>query len=88
MFRIKIYPNPFDDYIHVDLISNQSRQIIIDMIDMNGRVIEFMYTGRIEAGLNHHFELNTNFDLTPGFYMIRVRSIDGESLAREMILKQ
>ena len=82
------YPNPFDDFIRVDMLSEQSHQIIIDMIDMNGRIIEYMYTGTIEANLMHHFELNTNLDLIPGFYMIRIRTKHGESLGREMILKQ
>jgi hypothetical protein len=58
------------------------------MIDMNGRIIEHMYTGTIEANLMHHYELNSNLELIPGFYMIRIRTDNGELLAREMILKQ
>ncbi len=33
-------------------------------------------------------ELNTDQDLTPGFCMLRIRTIDGELLAREMIMNQ
>jgi hypothetical protein len=47
-----------------------------------------MYTGTIEANLMHHYELNSNLELIPGFYMIRIRTDNGELLAREMILKQ
>ena len=86
--KINIYPNPFDNSIYIDLLSETTNQIINDMVDMNGRVIEFMYTGIIEANINHQFELNTNLNLTPGSYMLRIRNVDGEYLAMKKILKQ
>ena len=86
--EVKIYPNPFDDLIYIDLISNLSRQIIIDMVDMNGRIVEHVFTGIITANVEHQFELNTKADLIPGSYILRIRTEKGELLTREIIIKQ
>ena len=86
--EVKIYPNPFDDLIYVDLSSNLSRQIIIDMLDMNGRIVEHVFTGVITANVEHRFELNTKPDLIPGSYILRIRTENGELLRREIIIKR
>lgn len=86
--KLKIYPNPFDNSIYVDLFSESTHDIIIDMVDMSGRVIEYMYAGIVKGKVDHHFELNTKSDLIPGYYMLRIRNVDGEYLGRKMILKQ
>lgn len=83
-----IYPNPFDNSIYIDMTTKKSCHIIIDMVDMSGRVIAYMYTGIIKENVDHHIELNTSNDLIPGFYMLRIRNVNGEYLGREMILKQ
>ncbi len=75
--KINIYPNPFDNSIYLDLFSENSHEIIIDMVDMNGRIIEYLYTGLIAEGVDHHFEFNTKLELTPGSYMLRIRSEKG-----------
>jgi hypothetical protein len=86
--KIRIYPNPFYNSIYVDFFSETTYDIIIDLVDMNGRIIEFMYTGIVKENVEHQFELNANLDLTPGYYMLRIRTKNGELLTREMILKQ
>jgi len=86
--EVKIYPNPFDDYIHVELISDNSLRIIIDLIDMNGRVIEYLYSGNIAAEFDHQFEFNIKADLTAGSYILRIRTENGEFLGREIIIKR
>jgi hypothetical protein len=86
--EVKVYPNPFNDFIQIDLISDRTDQINIELADMNGRVIEFMYNGIVEANINYHFEFNTNLDLNSGFYLVRIRNVDGEYISKEMILKQ
>ena len=86
--KVNIYPNPFDKSIYIDLIFQQTNQIIIDLVDMNGRVVEYLYTGVIEASIIHQFEFIANSDLKPGFYMLRIRNVDGEYLGRKMIMKR
>lgn len=86
--KINIYPNPFDNLIYVDLITESTHEIIIDMIDINGRVIEYLYAGVIAAEVDHSFEFNTKADLTPGTYMLRIRAENGELLRREIIIRR
>jgi hypothetical protein len=86
--EVKIYPSPFDDLIYIDLISNLSRQIIIDIVDMNGRIVEHVFTGIITPNVEHQFELNTKPDLITGSYMLLIRTNSGELLGWEIILKQ
>ncbi len=85
--KINIYPNPFDNSIYVDLFSESTHDIIIDMVDMNGRVIEYLYTGVITAEVEHRFEFNIKAELTPGSYMLRIRTENGELIGREIIMK-
>jgi hypothetical protein len=86
--KINIYPNPFENSIYVDLFTETTHEIIIDMVDMNGRIIEYLYTGVIAAELDHHFEFNTKADLTPGSYILRIRAENGELIGREIIIKR
>jgi hypothetical protein len=58
------------------------------LIDVNGRIIEYLYTGVIAAELDHHFEFNMKADLTPGSYTLRIRTKNGELLGREIIIKR
>jgi hypothetical protein len=86
--KINIYPNPFENSIYLDLFTESRHDIIIDMVDMNGRVIEYLYTGIVAAEVEHRFEFNTKVDLIPGSYMLRIRTKDGELIGREIIIKR
>ena len=86
--RIRIYPNPFDNYIYVDLFTENNHDIIIDMVDMNGRIVEHIYTGIIAANVEHQFEMNARSDLLPGTYVLRISNTKGQQLANKMIIKK
>jgi hypothetical protein len=86
--KINIYPNPFDNLIYLDLFTESTHEIIIEMVDMNGRVIEHLYTGIIAAEVEHRFEFNTKSDFNPGSYILRIRTEAGELIGRKMILKE
>ena len=58
------------------------------MVDMSGRVIEYLYTGILAAEIEHRFEFNTKADLSPGSYMLRIRTKNGELIGRELIIKR
>lgn len=85
--RINIYPNPFNNSICVDLFCNMNHQIIIEMVDMYGRIVQHMYSGMIKENVEHHLELNTNLELTPGSYVLHIRTENGELIGREIIMK-
>lgn len=86
--RSKVYPNPFDNSISIDILSQKGHKIIIDMVDIHGRIIEEMYTGSVFANVEHKFELITSTDLIPGFYMLRIQTDDGNLIAMEKIMKR
>jgi len=85
--RLNIYPNPFNNFICVDISNEMPHEIIIEMVDMYGRTVQHMYSGMIKENVEHHFELNTSLDLTPGSYVLHIRTVNGELLGREIILK-
>jgi len=85
---VKIYPNPVENSIYVELIVKQSSQITIDLLDMAGRITEVLFVGNIEPGIKNHFELTLDSEPSPGFYMLIIRNRDGEYLGREIILKK
>lgn len=85
--RVKIYPIPFNNFICVDLFSSSARDVIIDLIDIQGRSIHLMYAGTIGVNVENHFELNANLNLSDGSYILRIRTVNGELLGREIILK-
>ncbi len=83
-----IYPNPFYQFINVDLISVYQNEIVIDIVDMNGRLVESMFIGLTEKNIDHHFQLNPKNDLLQGVYILRIYTKEGELINREMIIKQ
>ncbi len=70
--RFIAYPNPAVDQATVEIVSEESDQVSIDLLDMNGRVLRQLYQGRVESGELHTFEL-TGDRLAAGMYMIRMR---------------
>ena len=85
--KVTIYPNPFNNFICVDISSGVTNEIIIEMVDMYGRILQHMYSGMIKENVEPHFELNTSPDLIPGSYVLQIRTVNGELIGREIILK-
>lgn len=66
--NIKIFPNPFSDYIHLQFDSEISSDVFIQLIDIYGRVLN---TYSFENGSSKSFNMNT-FNLTEGIYILSV----------------
>ena len=75
-----VYPNPFQDQIHVELPSTSQEPKEVKLIDMTGRVLlsQSMESSEI-------LEIDGT-NLTPGIYLIQV--IDGEASQIHRLLKQ
>lgn len=86
--KFNIYPNPFDHSVSIDLFGRTSHEIIIHLIDLNGQIVDNLYSGVISAEVDHHFEFNMKADLTPGSYILRITTEEGELLGREIIIKR
>ena len=78
-----VFPNPVQDVMQLNFISDESSIVEVKLMDLMGKVIE---TKTIEAndGLNNA-EMNTSF-LENGVYMIRLTQ-DDEVQVRKFIVK-
>ena len=70
--RFTVYPNPAAEQATVEIVSEESDQVSIDLLDVNGRVVRQLYQGSVETGELHTFELAAD-RLAAGMYFIRLR---------------
>jgi len=85
---IKVFPSPFDSQITVNFRTSDTEDIIIDIVDMNGRVLDVLYTGRVEAELDNQMSFSVKHEISQGLYLLRIRSSDGIHLGKVLIQKQ
>ena len=64
-----VYPNPASDQLTVELQGFQERTFLIEVIDLNGRVIYSQQTNAL--GAQQQEQINTA-NLSPGMYYVRV----------------
>ncbi|MBK7224392.1 MAG: DUF11 domain-containing protein [Saprospiraceae bacterium] len=70
---IYIYPNPVRDLLKVEIDLSTDEDVIVDVIDANGKVVMHQpFGGRMKAGRSNEL-LNTEM-LTSGNYVIRIKT--------------
>ncbi|HBG71226.1 MAG: hypothetical protein A2W93_02075 [Bacteroidetes bacterium GWF2_43_63] len=74
-FGFNIYPNPSTDLMFVDINLANADEVSIELLDNTGRLINVMYSGTMDAGINRT-ELNAGA-LSSGVYFIRVKTSEG-----------
>lgn len=82
-----MYPNPFSNNAFIKLRLNESSNIIIDIYDLNGRLIENLYYGNIEKGVNYNFEFNPRISLKNGIYIVKFIMENGSVYTKKLIKK-
>ena len=87
-YRIRMYPNPFNDVINVDISNNSiSNRITADIYDINGRLAlrqEFDY---LSAGFNTIAVKTTGANMPVGMYVISIR-VNGKLVSARQVYKQ
>ncbi len=78
---LKIYPNPVITAFRIDLSCEGNREITIDLLDMNGRKVNTLFTGKINEGENS-LTLNLDEDMPAGSYVVRVNGSGISQFAR------
>jgi hypothetical protein len=72
---VKVYPNPVEDYLTIELFGNESRTFRIDIINMNGTIV---FTDK--KVLTDQFWLKEPYNIEKliiGLYLVRIMSEDG-----------
>lgn len=78
----KIYPNPFQTLLNIELENYKLQNIDIILFDFNGKVIKNLYQGNIKVGLN---KFAFNFDnLAEGNYFINFQT-NGEVIYKKLL---
>ena len=82
-FEINIYPNPAKEYVNVDLTSNEIKTIIIEIFNMEGKLV---YKNRFEhAEGPNQITLN---NLNSNQYILRVTDSKGRVLQTFKLIKR
>ncbi len=79
------YPNPFNPSVSFDINIIETQNININIYDMNGKKLENIFSGLLNAGL-HNFMWNAN-NFSTGMYIIECRSKSHVSTTKIQLLK-
>jgi len=73
--KIKVFPNPASDFLNVRFIATEKIDLIIELIDLNGKVLlnEKVVTDQLIKQINLKY-------VKPGSYFLRIRTANGKIL--------
>jgi hypothetical protein len=81
--EIYIFPSPVSTELRIIILLERSENILIDIIDMNGKLVDNIYTGITDDILFHQvFKVN---HLSSATYFLRIQM--GENVYYERFLK-
>ncbi|MEL6943677.1 MAG: T9SS type A sorting domain-containing protein, partial [Bacteroidota bacterium] len=72
---IQIYPNPFNDLLHIDIATQQSQELEVVIVDLMGRVI-YRQLVDTQEGLNKLTIDMATTNATDGLYQVLIRGKD------------
>jgi len=64
------YPNPFNPQAKFDLIVAEDQNVMVQMFDMTGRMVQTLYNGTLEANTTKTITIN-GANLPSGTYIYR-----------------
>jgi photosystem II stability/assembly factor-like uncharacterized protein len=82
--NLNLYPNPAYSFTNVSIELKQASDVQISMYDLQGRQVNNLTTGRQAAG-QHQYRIETS-GLRKGTYLVRVKTIEGETSSRLLIM--
>lgn len=89
--ELKCYPNPFDDQIIIKFNNSAQNHIIVEVYDINGRLIRNMVKSVIP---NHSNQIiwdgrsNSGWHVSNGLYAIVVKNSDNTIMNRIIVLRE
>lgn len=76
---LKVSPNPFSSSFNISFNLSSTQRTIIQLCDLDGRVINEVYNGMLKEGRN---ELQVSCPLPSGIYMLRLVTKEGVMTSR------
>lgn len=70
-----VYPNPATDEVELNISSDKSYITEINLLDIEGRLVKRLYTGRLDTGINK-IPVYVG-DVARGFYLVKVETKQG-----------
>lgn len=83
LLNVKVYPNPTTTMITVDIMDTQLSQMIIEIVDMNGKVV----SKGTYAGISNKIGINAS-SWENGNYILQLKDISGNRIGSYQIIKQ
>lgn len=80
---LNVYPNPVVETFKVEFASRERENIIIDIVNLNGKIIKELYRGKSTVGINM-FSFN-KANLSIGTYVLRIKS-NNQIISHEKII--
>jgi hypothetical protein len=72
---VKITPNPTSDLARVEFKANTNNTVILEVVDLSGRVVDVAFNGNIVNGETYRSVVDTR-ELESGIYTIRLYSLN------------
>lgn len=85
---LSLYPNPIDDHFTIALNLENDANLVIDIYDINGKLIQNLFQGKHDSGtFNYTWENGVNNSrLVSGIYLLKI-NINGNSYTEKLLVK-
>ena len=85
--KISVYPNPFDYFINIEMTCAENKDCIILLADIqNSKIIRMLGAG-LGKGINK-IPLADLHQLQLGSYQLDIKSSEGDTIYKTMLIKQ
>ena len=84
--QLNIYPNPGSDQITIRYSLTRNSKIVLDLLDLSGRKVAFLYSGSQNQGNHSRVLVPADHGLTKGVYLLRFE-IEGKSITKRIIIE-
>ena len=83
--NVSIYPNPANNFIHVNYSLEKAGNIEMEITDINGNLVQRLFYGNKPSGAN---SFSADLDrMAPGLYLLRM-TVDDSSLYKKILVQQ
>ena len=87
-FQLSVYPNPFTSELTLEYELPVTGEVILQIIDLQGRVVHELWEGRLAAGAQRStFIVDDNGSLANGIYFLRISQLNMSTTRRVLLYR-